>query len=421
MVTGHLVRRASAVGSVLLLALALPTAALAQKKDKDAWRTDPYTKNDPAIMKRCGYVKYGPLPWADNHDTKQIDEMFPEAKVLWLETTHFRIGSTLPTLAMPKDTKARKRLSNELKQLKKLLPTVKTRPKRLDRWLRLHMYAYRLEKLYAEVCAALHVTEADFPKEYVGKLPLNRGPDFKGLGPYLGMGDKMCVLLLSKPSNLMRYAAKCGQPPAKKPNPIAIHFFDRGSLLFGTSDKLVAAANDSDYHLQAHVQFNMTVQLLHAYRHFSHGLPAWLADGFANSMLIAQHPTMHSFSGMKNWDRAKAYPTKWNVNCRRLAQNGFYSRGEAMSRHKSAYELTFNDQMCSWSRVDYLRSIDGGKKFAEFVKLISAPMPAEAGKSPDFAHVLKAQDAALQSVFGMTWDEFDEAWLKYAVKTYPRK
>jgi len=419
MVISHLVRRTRVASSVLLLALALPTVALAQ--DKNAWRTDPYTKADPKIMARAGYVKYGPLEWADDHDTSKIDAMMPEARILWLETKHFRIGSTLPTLAMPKDSKAKRRLGAELKQLKKLLPSIKTKTKKLDRWLRLHLYAQRLEAIYADVEKALHVTAKDFPKKYVGKLPLNRPATFMGLGPYLGMGDKMCVLLLNKPSNLMRYAAKCGQPAAKKPNPIAIHFFDRGSLLFGTSDKLVATTKDPDYQLQAHVQFNMTVQLLHAFRHFSHSLPAWLADGFANSMLMAQHPTKHSFSGMKNWDRAKTYPGKWNVNCRRLAQNDFYSRGHALSRHQSPYELTFNDQMCSWSRVDYLRSIAGGKKFAEFVALVSAPMPALPGKAPDFAHVLKAQDEALKAVFGMTWEEFDEAWLKYAIKKYPRK
>lgn len=411
------------VGSLLLLALPLSSQSKGnQSKSKGSdWRTDPYTKADPAAMKRAGYVKYGPLSWADDHDTTKIDEMMPEAKILWLETTHFRIGSTLPILAMPKDSKAKRRLSAELKQLQKLLPSVKTKTKKLDRWLRLHMYAQRLEAIYADCQRVLHVTDADFPPEYVGKLPLIRPADFMGLGPYLGMGDKMCVLLLNKPSNLMRYSAKCGQPPTAKPNPIAIHFFDRGSLLFGTSHTLVATTKDPDYQLQAHVQFNVTVQLVHAFRHYSHGLPAWLSEGFANSLLIDQHPTKHNFSGMKNWDRNKTYPSGWHVNTRRLAHNGFYSRGHALSRHPLPGALTFNDQMCSWSRVDYLRGIDGGKKFARFVHLVSAPMPAEAGKAPRFEFILKAQDEALQTVFGMTWDEFDERWKKHVLTKYPRK
>lgn len=400
----------------------LPAIASAQSKGKaDSWRIDPYTSADPAAMARAGVVKYGPLSWADDHDTTKIDAMMPEAKILWLETKHFRIGSTLPLIAMPKASKAKRRLSAELKALKKLLPGVKPKTKKLSRWLRLHMYAQRLEKLYADCQAVLHVTDADFPKDYVGKLPLVRPPAFMGLGPYLGMGDKLCVLMLNKPSNLMRYSVKSGQPQMAIPNPIAIHFFDRGSLLFGTSPKFVATTKDPDYQLQAHVQFNMTMQLLHAFRHYSHGLPAWVEEGFANSLLIEQHPSKHSFSGMQNWDRARAYPGKWNVNSRRLAHNDFWSRGKALSRHQYASAFTFNDQVCSWSRVDYLRSIDGGKKFAKFMHLISSPMPALSGKAPEFKHILAAQDAALQEVFSMTWEQFDEAWKDYALSEYPRK
>jgi len=407
--------------SLVLLAVLASAQSKGRAAKGDSWRTDPYTSADPKAMARAGVVKYGPLSWGDDHDTAKIDGMMPEAKILWLETKHFRIGSTLPTMAMPKESKAKRRLSAELKELKKLLPDVKPRSKKIDRWLRLHMYAQRLEKLYADCQGILHVTDADFPKDYVGKLPLVRPPSFMGLGPYLGMGDKMCLLLLNKPSNLMRYSVKCGQPQAAKPDPIAVHFFDRGSLLFGTSPKFVATSKDPDYQLQAHVQFNMTMQLLHAFRHYSHGLPAWVEEGFANSLLIEQHPTKHGFSGMKNWDRAKSYPAKWNVNSRRLAHNDFWSRGKPLSRHRYASAFTFNDQMCCWSRVDYLRSLDGGKKFARFVHLISAPMPALSGKAPEFKHVLTAQDAALQEVFGMTWEQFDEAWKSFALSKYPRK
>ena len=158
--TSRLARTAAAGPRIvaMLLGIAAITAALApvalsqsKGKNKDAWRTDPYTEGDAALMKRVGVVKYGPLLWADDHDTAAIDAMIPEARVLWMETEHFRIGSTLPPVSMPRDAKARRRLVDELKELKSQLPKVRTKSRKLDRWLRLHLFAKRLEATYQNV------------------------------------------------------------------------------------------------------------------------------------------------------------------------------------------------------------------------------------------------------------------------------
>lgn len=410
------------LGIVAITALLAPaTVGQSKGKKKDAWRTDPYTAGDAAAMKRAGVVKYGPLSWADDHDTAAIDAMIPEARVLWMETEHFRIGSTLPPLSMPRDSKARRRLAGELKELKKQLPKVRSKARKLDRWLRLHLFAKRLEATYKNVARVLQVDANDFPKQYVGKLPIGRGQDFMGLGPHFGMGDKYCILLLNKPSNLTRYGNKCGQPQPAKPCPIALHFYEKGSLLFGTSQKLVPSQDIPDYRLRVHIEFNASLLLMRGFRHYSHGLPAWLEEGFGNSLLRERDPEQHVFSNMSNWDKERAYPKKWAVSTRRLIKNGFAKPAKSVSRHALATGLTFNDHVCSWSRVDFMRSFDDGKRFAEFVRLVNAPMPAESGKAPEFASVLVAQDRALQQVFGMNWEQFDEAWQAYVMAQYPRK
>ena len=87
----------------------------------------------------------------------------------------------------------------------------------------------------------------------------------------------------------------------------------------------------------------------------------------------------------------------------------------------AAAGLTFNDQVCAWSRVDFLRSIKDGKPFAKFVRAMKAPMPHEPRKRPTFATILAAQEAALKDNFGLSWDEFDAQWSAYVRKNYPRR
>ena len=242
-----------------------------------------------------------------------------------------------------------------------------------------------------------------------------------GVGPYMGMGDKFLVLLLKKPANLARYGTKCGTPQSTPPAPIAINFLERGSLLFGTCPSMVKDKEDPDGRFHVHVQFNVSLQILRGYRFYSHSLPAWLEEGFANSYVIQRDPERHDFSGMKDWDQNRVYPGKWHVNSRRLAKNGYAPAGKALGSLERPGQMTFNDQICAWSRVDFMRSLDGGKKFAGFVKQMAAPMPSLAGKLPEFKTILEAQTKALKDVFGMSWEECDAAWKKYAIKTYPRR
>ncbi|MEE2886906.1 MAG: hypothetical protein VX951_05695, partial [Planctomycetota bacterium] len=166
------------------MVVALAGAGLGQKK-AEAWKKDPYTKGDPAVMRKLGYASFGPIPWGDDHDSRKIHDMMPEAKILWLETAHFRIGSSLGALKMPKSSVARRRLLAEIKLLAKKLPGVKSKPRVLSRWLRLHMYADRLERLYADWQSILGVTDRDFPK--ADAPPPANARDYMGRGPHLGM------------------------------------------------------------------------------------------------------------------------------------------------------------------------------------------------------------------------------------------
>ena len=66
----------------LLLPLLLPGSLLAQADE--AWRQDPYTKADPAAMKKAGYTSFGPFTWGDDHDSRLIHKMLTHARILWI-------------------------------------------------------------------------------------------------------------------------------------------------------------------------------------------------------------------------------------------------------------------------------------------------------------------------------------------------
>lgn len=116
------------VAVALITALAsIPSVCHAQKRKAPNykagyWKTDPYTKNDKAVMKKLGYKSFGPFPWGDDHSSADIAKMFPDRKLLFVETAHFRIVSSLPAYAMPRGAKLEKKiLKADLTELKKSL------------------------------------------------------------------------------------------------------------------------------------------------------------------------------------------------------------------------------------------------------------------------------------------------------------
>ncbi len=73
----------------------------AQRKNKlpPRWKIDPYTKNDPERMRKAGYVSFGPFEFGElgskNITSEHVEDHLFYARIIWVETAHFRIGSTL--------------------------------------------------------------------------------------------------------------------------------------------------------------------------------------------------------------------------------------------------------------------------------------------------------------------------------------
>jgi hypothetical protein len=111
---------------------------------------DPYSRGEPAALARVGYTRLGSMPFGTGHNSRDIEALLPGEQLLWIKTAHFRIGCALPPADLGVDLR-RRNLQAELVELAGLLPRVDAKARRLDRWLRVHLVAWRAERLYAAV------------------------------------------------------------------------------------------------------------------------------------------------------------------------------------------------------------------------------------------------------------------------------
>jgi hypothetical protein len=170
-----------------------------------------------------------------------------------------------------------------------------------------------------------------------------------------------------------------------------------------------------------HLVFNTVQSLLRGYKSFWHVLPTWIEEGLGNWVVREADPEAHNFSGMREWDTTKEYPTKWDVYARRLSTNGFAPTAAKLCELREPQQFTLNDHICAWSRIDFLLSLDDGKQFAAFLAGIKAPLPQEPGQVTTIERVMVEQKKLVQSVFGMSYEEFDTAWTRYTQTRYPRR
>jgi len=380
-----------------------------------AWRKDPYTRGEPEATALAGYTAMGRLPWGDDHSTMQIEEVLGTVQTLWVETAHFRVGSTLPEYKIEKEDKSK--LQSDLKALKERLPRVKVKVRELDRWLRLHLYAMRLEDSYAKVQELLGVTDADFPstaEEAAAADP------FMGNGVFLGLRDKFCVLLLEKRSSLGRYGQRYGKTSnASGDSPLRLGFHGRGSLAFVTTEEFFEGHFANDVSLHTHLVFNITIQLLNGFKDYYHAYPRWVIEGLAYGFMREVDELHPTFSGIKEKLSEEIIETDWPVKVRKRVKVDYYPSAKTLMAWEQGEKLEFADHTMMWSRVDYLLQ-EHPEGFRRFLHELKAPLPTS-GRSPTYKEVLARQDEVMQTELGFDADGFDEQWASWVLKTYPKR
>jgi len=401
--------------TLLLLAISLPLASVSAQKGKDKedqeWLEDPYSENDKEVLAAAGIVKMGRFHWADNHSTTDVDEAIGGARIRWIETAHFRIGSSLGSYTIDRSSKTEKdKIKGEIKRLRERLPNVPKKVKNLDPWLRLHLYAMRAEDLYAEVSDLLGVTDESFPIS----PGLSVNGEYMGEGAYLGMKSKFTLLLVQQESSLGRYRKSFMNSTGDKP--IRYMFPRDGTLLFG-----VAAENDgmgSDTTMHCLFVYSMTMNLMNGYRYYRHELPEWVNTGLGHFYARQIDPKKNYFTQDRVFGSDDKNIWKWEPKVRARIGHDYYPGFTEVMVFPQPDEMEYNDHVMSWSRVDFLMQTkrDG---FAQWFKILKEPF--EDSMVPTQEQMNERQHAALMEAFGLDSASYDAEWAAWCEKNYAKK
>lgn len=394
-------------------------AAVAPAQDKlPKWKLDPYTKNKPEALQKAGYVSYGPFQFgnlgAESIENTKVADHLAYVQILWVETAHFRIGTNLPTWPVPEDPETKAKIRAELTRLAEKIPGINPKTRRLDPWLRLHLFAQRCEDLYAEFSELAGVKDADFPPD-PDKLIIQPGVRYMGQGPYLGMKQKYLLLLLEKEGpykdymkNFLGRDSKFGQ---------RWHFKDVGSLIYTVSTEAHDGHLKHDTALHCDVAFNVSQNLLDGFRHYSYELPVWLKEGIGHWFNRRVHPKWNSFDQNEGSPADMRDLEGWAPYCRgMLGSTGKFAPFSEVYTWRDFGQITFNDHVAIWSRIDFLMSM-GPERWRNF--LFAMKGRVDENWIADQHDLVGATRDALQQAYGFSVLQFDDKWSEWVKANYP--
>ncbi len=401
-------------GGCLVLLMAVAAHAQDEGSTPEEFeKVDPYTRGKPELLERAGYVSMGPFQIAESLDTPEVEEVLGGLHVLWVETPHFRLGSLLHSYRRGTDDIEEKKLSGELARLAKSLPRVRKDVRELDPWVRMHVYAQRLEEQYAEFQLLAGVKDADFAPQ-----PAAAPGEHRDMGPglYLGNERKFVVLLTERTSQLQRFARRWIGPEesswyrARLPG---------GAWFFGAPAEVTQQMGTTlDSALHALVATGLTNELCDGLRGSQRIQPLWLKHGLglaygraAEPRWCVHVPRESTQPDDKTW--------QWEPRLNALVANDFIAPWHEMLEWKDGRKLEARDHMTAWSRVAWLEETDP-KAFAALLLAMSAPTAVPSG-DPTSKPAGPDATTVLQAAYGKTPEQLDEAWRKWVRRKYPRK
>ena len=404
--------RTLATGALVFLACTISCTTLAAQKvvkprvTKDA-ATDPYTKNDPTTLKKLGYVSFGPFDWDGKHSTKDVTFMLGASQLRWVETAHFKLGCGLAPRAVPGESKWRRMVAKELRRLNRKLFTVPKASRVLDRWLLLHLYAQRLEELYAQFSRQLGVKEGDFPRR--GRAGTSK--HYMGEGKFLGQRAKFNVILFDREVQLARYLQAFAGIRARPIIPRRHEFSGIGSLVFTTASECHNGLLFGEVQMHAHLVDEVVKNLTVGYKSNLIELPNWWVEGLGHWYRRRIDPRINfldpTVDGKLNDPRA----WNWTRRVKARVKNGHFLDADELVRIGSVHLWKVQQHMMAWSRVDFLLQADpkGARRFLDHLNDVEKPIRS-ANNRRDL------QEAALKKGWGLDLATFDARWKEYATR-----
>lgn len=392
---------ARALTLVVLALFAGPNARAQKLLNKDLPpnhpENDPYTRGDPELMKAAGLVSHGGFEFGES-DTPSTDQMMGTCDIRWLETEHFELGFALGPYRVPQ--KEKKVIQATLERLAERLPAVKVKAKLLDPWLRAHMYAMRLEDMYADFLELIQLEQSVFPD---GSKPWDMTGTYQGEGPYLGQKGKFEVIMFPSEANSLRYLSESFGLQIKRTQRWNVDHRDSLTVTI----HLQQGSLRDDPALHGHLAFNMIQNMYDGLRHYSYNSPIWLKEGLAHWAERRVTTKYNTFDGGEGSVPEESRKSDWKGTAKKIASSGKASRMAALIRKNGYGELSLDDHFVVWSMIDFLHTTRP-EALASFLCSLKGQTNAEGlGDGSDMPDMHRA---AFKEHLGMSYSEFDKAW-----------
>lgn len=328
-------------------------------------------------------------------------ERFPDEEWLYLETTHFRIASSLGPMKL--SAKDRTRLAPELEKLAPYFPKLGTKPRALPPEVYIVLTGLRLESLYSEFQGLMKVTDADFPASRAAQA--GQGP-YMGDGPYLGEREKFEVVLHVDRQDHMDFTE--WQRGIRANDTVRWHNRQPSKLIM--SMPCVDGDLRDDRWLWPHVAHNMAHMMLDGFKFFAYDPPLWLAEGLALWFEKRIEPESWTRDGGEGVffepDRSK----DWGKDAEKLVKRKKHTSIAKLIAARGPADLDKDANITAWSITTFLIE----KHPDEYAKLMGA-LKAQLDEKgyPTGRKMGDLQRNQLRELWGWTPQQLEEAWIAW--------
>ena len=382
-----------------------------RKRQKDGgWErfeeVDPYTEGLREKLDRLGYVRYGPFTWREGVSTEEVRQTMGGMDVLFVETPHFKIASTLATYVVTNDRGERSRIAASQERLESKLGRLKVPRRELDPWLRLHLYAQCLEETFARFVA-------DFR---LGDVPLAAGEVFPG------QKEKVRVVLCERHSEFQRVL---GQETGVAADEYYWGINADSALFLAANAEHIrtrwmhADLQAVDTQLNGHVLSGTVASLLGGYRDNYYGVPAWFLYGLMHYYSRDVDPRWTTAAGQSPTKEEHQEDAEWFRRVAGLLEVDFFASVDDMFRWIAYADLDERAHLIAWSRVEFLMQREGADRRAFLDAL--AKRPAEGSAQEIGAELVRRSTEALKAGFDLDPATFEEEWKEHVRRTYARR
>lgn len=392
------------ISIVFAAVLALCAQATAQKLNDP--KSCPYCKSDPALMEKAGIVSHGGFEFGKEESTEKVDAVLSSADIRWIETKHFELGFALaPHKVKPEE---KDKIRAELTRLAAVLPTVDPKIKVLDPWLRAHLYAQRSEDAWNRWLEIFQVQESDFPPQgYVW----DQKAKYMGIGPFLGQNHKYEILILPSEAALQQYLQSQFGLLIKKTQRWNLPPKDTLSVTIGAGTENLR----EDEGLHGHLHFNLAINLLDGFKHYSYDTPIWIREGLAHFMEREVTQRYNTFDSAEGGVAEMTRKVKWEPEVRKLLTADKLPRLAEVLSMREYSDLTLARHYAVWSMTDFLIRT----KPAEYARFNDALHGIMNDKGfPESSNLLEVHREKFREIFGWSYAEFDRVWMEWVALTY---